>query len=74
VATEPDPTGSDFAVVVNNEDQYSIWPAGDVFPTGWRTVGIRGAKKDCLSYIKEIWIDMRPLSLREQGKARLADV
>lgn len=53
-----------FAVVVNQEEQYSIWPAGKTLPLGWKLVDKRGSKQDCLSYIKEVWTDMRPLSLR----------
>lgn len=59
-----DSSASDFAVVVSVEDQYSIWPAAHVVPTGWQPVGVRGSKEDCLSYIKEAWVDMRPRSLR----------
>ncbi|MGH9347811.1 MAG: MbtH family protein [Vicinamibacterales bacterium] len=54
----------DYSVVVNHEEQYSIWPAGREVPLGWREVGVRGPKPECLAYIKEVWTDMRPLSLR----------
>jgi len=53
-----------YAVVVNHEEQYSIWPLDRELPLGWRDVGKHGAKADCLSYINEVWTDMRPLSLR----------
>jgi MbtH protein len=55
-----------YVVVVNHEEQYSIWPEYKAIPTGWKTVGRSGLKQDCLDYIKETWIDMRPLSLRQQ--------
>lgn len=55
-----------FIVVVNHEEQYSIWPAWKDVPNGWSEVGKEGAKQDCLDYIKEVWTDMRPLSLRQQ--------
>lgn len=55
-----------YKVVVNHEEQYSIWPADRVNPVGWRDVGKTGAKKECLSYIREVWTDMRPLSLRKK--------
>jgi MbtH protein len=55
-----------FEVVANHEAQYSIWPADREPPAGWRTVGRRGKKAECLSYIKEVWTDMRPLSLRDR--------
>lgn len=55
-----------YEVVVNGEEQYSIWPADREAPQGWSTVGHRGTKEECLSYIKEVWVDMRPLSLRKQ--------
>ena len=55
-----------YNVVVNNEEQYSIWPADRENPLGWRDAGMRGPKTDCLAYIEEVWTDMRPLSLRKQ--------
>ena len=55
-----------YTVVVNVEEQYSIWPAGREIPLGWREVGKQGTKAECLEYIKEVWTDMRPLSLRQQ--------
>lgn len=55
-----------YKVVVNHEEQYSIWPEYKQNPLGWRDVGKVGAKDECLSYIKEVWTDMRPLSLRKQ--------
>jgi MbtH protein len=55
-----------YKVVVNHEEQYSIWPAGRENPLGWRDAGKSGSKAECLSYIKEVWTDMRPLSLRKQ--------
>ncbi|UCE20075.1 MAG: MbtH family NRPS accessory protein [Gemmatimonadota bacterium] len=56
-----------YEVVVNHEEQYSIWPQykGDP-PKGWKKVGKNGLKEDCLAYVKEVWTDMRPLSLRKQ--------
>jgi MbtH protein len=54
-----------YTVVVNHEEQYSIWFADREVPRGWRTVGKTGPKKDCLAYIEEVWTDMRPLSLRK---------
>lgn len=55
-----------YKVVVNHEEQYSIWPAEQTNPLGWRDAGKTGLKPECLSYIKEIWTDMRPLSLRQK--------
>ena len=55
-----------YKVVVNHEEQYSLWPADRENPLGWRDVGKSGAKTECLAYIKEMWIDMRPLGLRKQ--------
>jgi MbtH protein len=59
-----------FHVVVNDEEQYSIWPDYKVIPAGWRAAGKSGKKDDCLAWIDEVWTDMRPLSLR---KAMAAD-
>lgn len=55
-----------YRVVVNIEEQYSIWPEYKQIPEGWRDAGKSGKKEDCLSYINEVWTDMRPLSLRKQ--------
>ncbi|MBT2385847.1 MbtH family NRPS accessory protein [Streptomyces sp. ISL-11] len=52
------------AVVVNDEEQYSIWPAGNPVPAGWRATGFRGGNAECLAHVAEVWLDMRPLSLR----------
>ena len=55
-----------YAVVVNHEEQYSIWPADQEKPLGWRDAGKSGTKAECLAYIKAVWTDMRPLSLRKK--------
>src|SRR5262245_26688084 len=55
-----------YKVVVNHEEQYSIWPDYKDIPLGWKGVGKSGLKPECLDYIKEVWTDMRPLSLRKQ--------
>jgi MbtH protein len=54
-----------FNVVVNHEEQYSIWPEYREIPDGWTAVGVTGKKKECLAYIDQVWTDMRPLSLRK---------
>jgi MbtH protein len=54
-----------YKVVVNHEEQYSIWLNDKAIPMGWRAVGKEGPKKECLAYIEEVWTDMRPLSLRK---------
>lgn len=53
-------------VVVNHEEQYSIWPDYREIPAGWRDVGVSGAKEVCLDHIEKVWTDMRPLSLRKR--------
>ena len=53
-----------YAVVVNHEEQYSIWPTGRNLPAGWRAVGTEGPKSECLAHIGEVWTDLRPLSAR----------
>jgi MbtH protein len=55
-----------YKVVFNHEEQYSIWPADRKNALGWRDAGKTGLKSECLEYIKEVWTDMRPLSLRKQ--------
>jgi MbtH protein len=58
-----------YKVVVNHEEQYSIWPADRENPLGWRDVDKQGPKQECLEYIREVWTDMRPLSVRKQMDA-----
>jgi len=58
-----------YKVVVNHEEQYSIWFAERQAPLGWREVGKMGRKQECLDYITEVWTDMRPLSLRQKMEA-----
>lgn len=53
-----------YRVVVNHEEQYSLWPQHREIPAGWRDAGKTGRKDDCLAYVREDWTDMRPLSLR----------
>jgi MbtH protein len=53
-----------YSVLKNQEEQYSLWLNCNDVPAGWEAVGKEGSKADCLQYIKEVWTDMRPLSLR----------
>jgi len=64
-----------YRVVMNHEEQYSIWPEDREIPLGWHEVGKTGPKAECLEYINQVWTDMRPLSLRKQMEedARNAD-
>lgn len=62
-----------YKVVVNYEEQYSIWPADREIPLGWKDVGKEGPKAECLAYIKEVWTDMRPLSLRKKMEEAAAE-
>jgi MbtH protein len=55
-----------YKVVVNHEEQYSIWPDYRDNALGWRDAGKSGTKSECLDYIERVWTDMRPLSLRKQ--------
>jgi MbtH protein len=55
-----------YKVVLNHEEQYSIWPAHRENALGWKDAGKSGTKEECLAYIKEVWTDMRPLSLRKK--------
>ncbi|MDP9861278.1 MULTISPECIES: MbtH family protein [Streptosporangium] len=54
-------------VVVNHEEQYSIWPTGRELPDGWREEGAAGSRDECLAHIDQVWTDMRPRSAREAG-------
>jgi MbtH protein len=55
-----------YQVVVNHEEQYSVWLADHELPSGWKAAGKKGTKQECLEYIEEVWTDMRPLSLRKK--------
>ncbi len=55
-----------YKVVLNHEEQYSIWPAHRQLPLGWREEGKSGLKAECLEHIDRVWTDMRPLSLRKK--------
>ena len=55
-----------YKVVINHEEQYSIWPEYKENPLGWSDAGKAGTKEECLAYINEVWTDMRPLSLRKR--------
>jgi MbtH protein len=55
-----------YKVVVNHEEQYSIWPVDKENALGWTDEGKSGTKEECLAHIKEVWTDMRPLSLRKK--------
>jgi len=68
---EPDDT-TIYKVVVNHEEQHSIWPLEKENPSGWRDIGKSGPKAYCLSYINEVWTDMRPLSLRRRRAKQTA--
>src|SRR5215212_7154529 len=53
-----------YKVVVNHEAQYSVYPADRENPLGWSDAGKSGTKAECLAFVKEVWTDMRPLSVR----------
>jgi MbtH protein len=62
-----------YKVVVNHEEQYSIWPVDRENPLGWNDSGKSGSRQECLEYIAEVWTDMRPLSLRRSREEQAGD-
>ncbi|MEV4051954.1 MbtH family NRPS accessory protein [Amycolatopsis sp. NPDC049688] len=60
----------EYQVLVNDEEQYSLWPASHEVPAGWRFAGKTGSKEDCMSHVDAVWTDMRPRSLRERMDAQ----
>ncbi|WP_433496526.1 MbtH family protein [Sphaerimonospora sp. CA-214678] len=58
------PGGGSMRVVVNDEEQYSIWWEGREIPAGWTPTGFSGTRQECLDHIAEVWTDMRPRSVR----------
>jgi MbtH protein len=73
VAGEQNDDARTYTVLVNEEEQYSLWLADLSVPAGWRAVGKVGTKQECLDYVRAVWIDMRPLSLRKAMSERKAD-
>nr|WP_269764534.1 MbtH family NRPS accessory protein [Burkholderia ambifaria] len=63
-----------YFVVLNGEEQYSIWPTTDPLPAGWFDAGKRGTREECLEYIDQVWVDMRPRSLRDMTSISVADI
>ncbi|MDN3609926.1 MbtH family protein [Vibrio ostreicida] len=60
-----DSPDTEFTVVINTQQQYSIWPTYHSVPNGWSEVGVKGDKQTCLDHINKVWVDMRPKSLRD---------
>ncbi len=58
-----------YQVLVNDEGQYSLWPADKEVPAGWHADGTRGTRQECMDHVDEVWTDMRPRSLRERMSA-----
>ena len=54
-----------YRTVVNDEEQYSVWPVDSPLPAGWRATGTTGTRQECLDHIERVWTDMRPRSVRE---------
>jgi len=69
MAVQNQPSEEMYLVVINDEEQYSIWREDRSVPAGWRAIGRRGTRAECLQHIEDVWTDMRPLSLRK----RMAD-
>lgn len=66
MAWDEEDDNTTYKVVINHEEQYSIWPADRENPLGWKDVGKEGTKQEVLDHIEEVWTDMRPLSLRKK--------
>jgi MbtH protein len=62
--TDSDTDARQYVVVVNHEEQYSLWLADKTLPIGWRSIGVVGDKEECLRHIERVWRDMRPRSIR----------
>jgi MbtH protein len=66
-----DAMNEQFQVVLNDEEQYSIWPVGRELPAGWRPEGLAGDRAECLAHIDRVWTDMRPRSVRRHAAANV---
>ena len=58
--------GEKYRVVINHEEQYSIWIADGKLPAGWKATDFVGTQKESLDHIEEVWTDMRPLEKRRE--------
>jgi MbtH protein len=67
--TDDQPDERTYRVVLNDEEQYSLWWTDRELPAGWRAEGTEGSRQECLTRIGEVWTDMRPLSLRRHMDA-----
>ncbi|NHC16045.1 MbtH family protein [Motilibacter deserti] len=66
-ACTPEPRdGRTHVVVVNSEKQYSLWPRSRPLPQGWAGAGFVGSESECLDHIADVWLDLRPRSVRER--------
>ena len=72
MAFEDDDETTIYRVVVNHEEQYSIWPSYKSNPLGWGNTGKQGNKAACLEWVEGVWVDMRPLSLRRKMDGSLS--
>jgi MbtH protein len=70
MSTDDSDSNANYKVLVNHEGQYSIWPIERGNPIGWSDGEKSGSKAECLAYVKEVWIDMRPLTLRKSMDKR----
>lgn len=70
MSSEPDSDPTPYQVVLNDEEQYSIWPLDLPVPAGWRKEGKTGTKAECLAHVKLVWTDMTPASLRRARAAK----
>jgi MbtH protein len=73
MSQDPEEDKTIYRVVVDHEEQYSIWPADRENALGWNDAGKTGTKAECVAYIKEVWTDMRPLSLRKRWRKRASN-
>lgn len=69
MSSEPDSDSTPYQVVLNDEEQYSLWPLDLPVPAGWRKEGKTGTKAECLAHVKLVWTDMTPASLRRARAA-----
>jgi MbtH protein len=70
VFLDDDNTEPNCKVVINDEEQYSIWPAHWGNPAGWHDIGVTGTKEECLEHIEKVWTDITPLSVRRSLRER----
>lgn len=59
----------EYSVVVNDDEQYSIWRKDKALPAGWMHAGFSGSRAACIQHVGDVWRDITPRSVRERSRS-----